>query len=145
MQKELEKQVLDLLKQNQELIAKLSEDNEKKDVIIEEQHPKVEVYEHLISNGNCENATDLFKKIKLLKKGKEVGRNMAYKFLRNIGILRNNNTPYIEFARYFKVNTTYDKRGYSHNVPLFTVEGVAFFIKKINEYGEAYNLKIEYR
>jgi len=139
------KEIKDVLEKVNNIIIDLKKQLEKRDEIIEENKPKVEIYNHLVDTGHCENATDLFKKIKLLKNNKEVGRNTAYSFLKKLNILRENRTPYIPFAKYFKVITTIDKRGIEHNVPLFTTHGVEFFIKKINEYGEIYNLKIEYR
>jgi hypothetical protein len=139
------KEVKDFLQKSNDLNLRLSNGLKESQEKLLEQKPKVEVFNHLLETGSHENATDLFKKIRLLKNNKEVSRNTAYKFLRDIKVFRPGNTPYIPYAKYFKVVTTQNKAGYNNNTPLFNVLGIEFFIKKVNEFGSIYGLKIEYR
>ena len=118
------KEIKDFLEKATGIISNLTNQLEKANNQIEESKPKVDVFDHLVFNGQKENATDLFKKLKFCVNGKEKGRNTAYKFLRDIGIFMPNNTPYIPYAKYFKVKTTYNtintdfgEKNFSHNVP----------------------------
>jgi len=116
------------------LAAKQAEQIEAQQKLLEDNKPKVEFYEQVTGSKDAFDMVDVAKVCNL-----GVGRNKLFEFLRDISILRENNTPYQTYidAGYFRViESKYNKPDGSVNISLKTVvyqKGIDFIIKKYNQ------------
>jgi anti-repressor protein len=107
-------------------------------LVIEQQASQIEVmkpkelfFDQVTGSSNAFDMVDVAKVCNL-----GVGRNTLFKFLRDIHVLRENNTPYQQFVDcgYFRViESTYNKPDGSVHISLKTVvyqKGIDFIIKK---------------
>lgn len=73
---------------------------------LKEAQPKIDIYDKFLSAVNYQSMNDAAKTL-------NVGRNTLFSFLRRIGVLMNNNTPYQRFikSKYFIVKMVPTKAG----------------------------------
>jgi len=116
------------------LAAKQAEQIEVQQKLLEDNKPKVEFYEQVTGSKDAFDMVDVAKVCNL-----GVGRNKLFEFLRDISVLRENNTPYQTYidSGYFRViESKYNKPDGSVNISLKTVvyqKGIDFIIKKYNQ------------
>jgi anti-repressor protein len=104
---------------------------EKQSLQIDTMKPKAEFFDQVTGSENCFDMADVAKVCNL-----GVGRNTLFQFLREVKILRENNTPYQSYidSGYFRViESKYSKPDGSVNINLKTVvyqKGINFIIKR---------------
>lgn len=111
-----------------QLAATQAEELEKKQLLLEEQKPKVDMYETIMASDKLFSMNEVAKLIN------SVGRNTLFKMLRDAKILMLDNTPYQQYLDqgYFKVvevTTTGDK---IFVVTKATNRGIEFICKRLN-------------
>lgn len=111
-----------------QLAATQAEELEKQQFLLEEQKPKVEMYETIMASDKLFSMNEVAKLIN------SVGRNKLFKMLRDAKILMLDNNPYQQYIDqgYFKVvevTTTGDK---IFVVTKATNRGIEFICKRLN-------------
>ena len=111
-----------------QLAATQAEELEKQQLLLEEQKPKVEMYETIMASDKLFSMNEVAKLIN------SVGRNKLFKMLRDAKILMLDNNPYQQYIDqgYFKVvevTTTGDK---IFVVTKTTNKGIEFICKRLN-------------
>lgn len=111
-----------------QLAATQAEELEKQQLLLEEQKPKVEMYDTIIASDKLFSMNEVAKLIN------SVGRNKLFKMLRDAKILMLDNNPYQQYVNqgYFKVvevTTTGDK---IFVVTKATNKGIEFICKRLN-------------
>lgn len=118
---------------------RLKAENEKQQLLLAEQQPKVEVYDTAMSTDGLLS----FKQVADIIAIKGLGRNKLMEFLRSRGILLgglNKNRPagkYVDAGYFKEVIVTYDNGyGNSNNTTTtyVTTEGLSFIISQVNKY-----------
>ena len=118
---------------------RLKAENEKQQLLLAEQQPKVEVYDTAMSTDGLLS----FKQVADIIAIKGLGRNKLMEFLRRRGILLdkpNKNRPagkYVDAGYFKEIMVTYDN-GYGNNnnatTTYVTPTGLDFIIKQVNKY-----------
>ena len=118
---------------------RLKAENEKQQLLLAEQQPKVEVYDTAMSTDGLLS----FKQVADIIAIKGLGRNKLMEFLRSRRVLLdglNKNKPagkYVDAGYFKEVVVTYDN-GYGKNnnttTTYVTPEGLAFIISQVNKY-----------
>lgn len=122
---------------SEEVKLRLEEDNKAKQQVIEAKQQQIEIMQTkviladtLTNNDQCYDMAVFSNVIG----NKKLGRNNMFKYLRDKGILKENNSPYQPYAHYFKVIT---KPNYYNNdinvITLVRSNGVAYLVKKLIE------------
>lgn len=95
---------------------------------IEEQKPKIKSFEQFIDSSEL---TSMSEAAKLLKLG--YGRNILFKNLREMNILRKNNEPYQQYINsgYFEIKTTHTYKDKRTTVTFVTSKGLEYLRKKL--------------
>ena len=125
---------------------RLKAENEKQQLLLAEQQPKVEVYDTAMSTDGLLS----FKQVADIIAIKGLGRNKLMEFLRSRKILLdklNKNRPagkYVDAGYFKEIMVTYDN-GYGNNntttTTYVTAEGLAFIIGQVNKYYVTTNKK----
>lgn len=111
--------------------GRLALEVEYKNKQIEVMKPKAEFFDQVTGSKDCFDMADVAKVCNL-----GVGRNILFKFLRDVKILRDNNTPYQQYVDcgYFRViESKFNKPDGSVCISLKTVvyqKGIDFIIKR---------------
>ena len=118
---------------------RLKAENEKQQLLLAEQQPKIEVYDTAMSTDGLLS----FKQVADIIAIKGLGRNKLMEFLRSRGVLLdkpNKNRPagkYVDAGYFKEIMVTYDN-GYGNNnnatTTYVTAEGLAFIIGQVNKY-----------
>ena len=111
-----------------QLAATQAEELEKQQLLLEEQKPKVEMYETIMASDKLFSINEVAKLIN------SVGRNKLFKMLRDAKILMLDNNPYQQYVNqgYFKVVETTTTDGSIYVATRATNKGIEFICKRLN-------------
>lgn len=97
----------------------------------------IKKYEVEITLGNdicnSNNCYDMARFSKVVNVG--MGRTLMFKWLKNQGILRNNNEPYQQYMQYFKIIPLYDNR-FASSKTLVKAKGIKYIVNKLIKDGK---------
>lgn len=90
--------------------------------------------QHKVDFANEVSETVGYKDMKSVAKALGLGRNTMFRYLRNLGILMSDNSPYQQYItqNYFKVNQV-TKHGNLYNVTLVSGKGEVWLHKRLKE------------
>jgi anti-repressor protein len=91
--------------------------------LLEEQRPKVEIYDTFMSNKSSQKIGDVAKLF-------GIKPNTLHQMLRDSKIMQENYTPYAQYQHLFKTVETPTPAGFNRFTSYFLPEGIAFIAKK---------------
>ena len=111
-----------------QLAATQAEELEKQQLLLEEQKPKVEMYDTIMASDKLFSMNEVAKLIN------SVGRNKLFKMLRDAKILMLDNNPYQKYVDmgYFKVVEVTTTDGSIYVATRATNKGIEFICKRLN-------------
>ena len=111
-----------------QLAATQAEELEKQQLLLEEQKPKVEMYDTIMASDKLFSMNEVAKLIN------SVGRNKLFKMLRDAKILMLDNNPYQQYVNqgYFKVVEVTTTDGSIYVATRATNKGIEFICKRLN-------------
>jgi len=111
-----------------QLAATQAEELEKQQLLLEEQKPKVEMYDTIMASDKLFSMNEVAKLIN------SVGRNKLFKMLRDAKILMLDNNPYQQYVDkgYFKVVEVTTTDGSIYVATRATNKGIDFICKRLN-------------
>lgn len=118
------------------MLVEAEEQKEQMQLKIEQMKPKEEFYDNVI---NTQDSISIGKAAKILNFESGFGQNKLFEFLRNQGILTEDNIPYQKYVnyKYFEIVFSTFKKGDKNCVStktLVTPKGMEFIIKKYKEH-----------